>query len=65
MTLFHTCQWEEIQRYFIPPTSGKFSASNVSTIAVDRLVYGITQIECKCKKCGRIEFMDVIGDCTK
>jgi len=53
--------WAEVKRYFVPPPRDLTKATGPRD-SLDRLSFGFTVVELRCKACGDVSSRQLLGD---
>ena len=59
----HSCKWSEESRHFIKPSS--YLEMTGSLEGIMKANSGYTVIVQKCKECGKLDSVEIMGDATK
>lgn len=57
----HEHQWDERGRTYIPPTDRVARASNLTVELMEKLTYGLTNVELVCRICGDVKIVSAVG----
>ena len=60
--MFHQHRFEEVRRYFIPPTPRDIQMDRASERLWQQLLMGVTVIELRCESCGMLSHHELPGD---
>ena len=58
----HSCKWTEESRHFIEPASSRNAKGDAKMIL--KVLNGYTVIVQKCKECGKLDSVEIMGNAT-